>query len=616
MRSHVRFILLVPLAVASAGGGVSRVDAQCTVPASCGQWEGPFDLDASCPTTSSCGRDEIVHAALIPTGVRKGHVILWTLCQALRGTCDDDVNDPNPYTSHILNPHGAEPEIVEHPPFHAAYGLDIGDDLVDGPFCSGHTWILDQDENPKLLVAGGLRGTSDGSRETLWFDPISVAWLDGPGLLPPLDMQSGAAWYPSVLTFFDPALDPPRFRPIAVGGTTQPGASCASDTYMGWWTMELPPAGSSAAPQWTAVTNPDGFKWPNYPRARLMHTSSGQGEIVTAGQDRVCVGSDPCQKIHTADAPQTHEEFVQADGVDRWHENNAVVQHTLRPNWTWNTETPLLEYQLNRLFGLMGAPTGMPDAPALVETRELIHGSILENGPNTPMWTEKADAPVGRVFANAVLLPDGSIVVVGGQNEHESGGDDNTVYWFTADRFDPANPADAGSWTTLAESNIVGFQRTPRGYHSVAMLLSDGSVLAMGGENHSDITAGFPSSDDTAEIYKPPYFFNGSRPVLGNPGATIRYGETFLVNLTVPVGRQVERFCLVGVSSVTHSNDSGQRYVELMWRNPPPSGGQANNQREVLAPPEADMAPEGYYMLFGVDNAGVPSLGRFVKLTF
>lgn len=91
------------------------------------------------------------------------------------------------------------------------------------------------------------------------------------------------------------------------------------------------------------------------------------------------------------------------------------------------------------------------------------------------------------------------------------------------------------------------------------------------------------------------------------------------MNFTVPLGRQPERFCLIGVGSVTHSFDSGQRYVELMWRDLPPSGGfpaQANKYKEVLPPPVADMAPEGYYMLFGVDSTGVPSLGRFVKLTF
>jgi hypothetical protein len=379
--------------------------------------------------------------------------------------------------------------------------------------------------------------------------------------------------------------------------------------------MDLPPGGSSAAPQWAAVENPDGFRWPSYPRARFLHTDSGQGEIVSAGHDRVCVASAPCQKILTAESPQTHVEFVQAEGVGAWHENNAVLQHTLRPGWTWNTETPLAEYQLNRLFGLMGAENSL--SLGLVETRELVRGSILENGPETPIWREKADAPVGRVYSNTVLLPDGTFLVVGGQNNVESGGNSNTIYAFAADRFDPADPLEAGTWTTLAASNLVGSIRTPRGYHSIAMLLSDGSVLLMGGQNDLNTLVSYPRSDDTAEIYKPPYFFNGSRPVLGNPGATLRYGQPFLVSMTVALGRQIDRFCLIGVASVTHSYDAGQRYIELPWRNPPPSGsGQATNQRELLAPPVPDMAPEGYYLLFGLDSAGVPSLGRFVKLIF
>jgi hypothetical protein len=240
--------------------------------------------------------------------------------------------------------------------------------------------------------------------------------------------------------------------------------------------------------------------------------------------------------------------------------------------------------------------------------------------PEPAHWFEKADAPVGRIFSNCVLLPDGSLLVVGGQNNDKQGGNQFTVYWSTADSFDPQQPQSAGVWTTLAATNATGTPplSTPRGYHSVALLLPDGSVLLMGGRQDSTGDP-YPNSEDAVDHFKPPYFFRGTRPVLGTPPGTIRYGTTFLVNLTVSATRQVDRFCLMGIGSVTHSFDPGQRYVELMWRNPPPSGSppqQANKQREVLAPPVPDLAPEGYYMLFGVDDAGVPSLGRLVKLTF
>jgi hypothetical protein len=380
--------------------------------------------------------------------------------------------------------------------------------------------------------------------------------------------------------------------------------------------MILPPAGSGLQPTWETVTNPDGYKWQPYPRAAFTHTDSGQGEILTAGYDRVCDADPPCHRIITTTNPQTHQELEdQPEDVGYWHENNVVLQHTLKPDWEWDTVSPLEHYDLNRLFGTMGVAVESQASLGLPETRELVPAAL----PQPANWFEKDDADRGRIFSNCVLLPNGSLLVVGGQDKNLIGGDSGTVYWNTADRFDPQPPSDPGVWTTLAATNTDGGFSTPRGYHSVALLLPDGSVLLMGGREHSVSAQNYPNPEDTVDHFKPPYFFRGARPLLGAPPQTIRYGQTFVVSLTVAPGRHVDRFCLMGVGSVTHSYDPGQRYIELMWRNAPPSGSplyQANNQREVLAPPVPDMAPEGFYMLFGVDNTGVPSLGRFVKLIF
>jgi hypothetical protein len=76
----------------------------------------------------------------------------------------------------------------------------------------------------------------------------------------------------------------------------------------------------------------------------------------------------------------------------------------------------------------------------------------------------------------------------------------------------------------------------------------------------------------------------------------------------------------MGVPSVTHHFDYGQRYVELMIERNPATGCPGNNIK-LMPPQEPFMAPEGYYLLFLVnlksDGSRVPSLpGRFVKLTF
>src|SRR5688572_2644782 len=473
--------------------------------------------------------------------------------------------------------------IQESPTFDTAYPISP---RKDGPFCSGHIWILDGNGDPKFLAVGGVDFdvTQGASRETFWFDPNAAGpqhWFDGPGPLPVLEQSPGGgdqvgSWYPTVMTFLDPVAA--RFRAIAIGGTSLRSAECVDDArYGGWWTLSMNGV-------WSAVTNSDGYEWPWYPRSHLLHTASGEGEILTAGIDNVdgCTNQEPCHKIVTHSPTQTHQVFAsQPGGVGMWNTNNTVLMHTLAPGWVWAPGDALSHYLLNRVIGTMGT-SGPGAAPVLAETRELVNGS----------WVEKADASTARYFSNAVLLPDGSVLVVGGQSNKAKGGNTTTVYWSAADRFVPGQPSTLGSWTTLATTSFVGGDppySTPRGYHSVALLLPDGSVLLMGGQRHSDpVPFAASDPDDSVDHFQPPYFFQGNRPILGNPPQTIHYGETFEVNLTVSLGRTVKTFCLMGIGSVTHHEDFGQRYVELMWRTPPPSGSppyQASKLREVLAPP-------------------------------
>ena len=57
----------------------------------------------------------------------------------------------------------------------------------------------------------------------------------------------------------------------------------------------------------------------------------------------------------------------------------------------------------------------------------------------------------------------------------------------------------------------------------------------------------------------------------------------------------------------THAFDMDQRLVGLSYT----AGAGVLN---VTAPPNGNIAPPGYYMLFVLNSAGVPSVARFVKL--
>lgn len=601
----------------------------CIDPVTCGQWSGPFELDIRCTDAVACpGGDEIGHAFLIPAGVHKGRVLVWTGCDTmvLRESNNCGTTSSRPYTSHIIDATAATPEVVETASFTtpvepALPGVpsSTGQDGVwDGPFCSGHIPILDANNQPKLLVVGGLNhvvqsdGKKYGSRETYWFDPLAtpVKWSDGPDELPD---QGGApvtgTWYAGVATYKDPSQD--RFIPIAVGGTARvlEDTVNGTDQFTDFWRMSL------ASSAWSLNGSTSTYKWHMYPRLALL-TGSGPdypGEILSAGHDHTYTEPggwlNPCRKIDTSVVPQTIAEGHDPNGVtsnqvEAWNKPNVIVIHRLKSGWQWNATNPIAEYDLNRVVATMGSKDG-----------DLLDGSPAEAYGHTlqydgSAWVVQNPPPSGheRVYSNAVVIPDGSILVVGGQSEIRI--PPLTPYRNMVDRFDPV----AESWNTWATTNLVTpLHPTPRGYHSVALLLADGSLALMGG--HKDGRAPFLSTnpEDTIEVFKPPYFFNGSRPVLNGAPNTLRYGQAFCI--TQPVSPSITRFCLIAPGSVTHHFSFGQRYVELMWSNGPVSN-PGCAYRTVMAPPEPSMAPEGYYLLFAVDNAGRASLGKFVKLTF
>src|SRR5262249_33584126 len=99
---------------------------------------------------------------------------------------------------------------------------------------------------------------------------------------------------------------------------------------------------------------------------------------------------------------------------------------------------------------------------------------ILDLASSTPSWQYTAPMSFARLWANTVLLPDGSVLVIGGGT---SGSYNDPI--FTPELYDPAS----ATWTTMAA------QVAPRMYHSTALLLPDGRGLsARGGKGHDPNT--------------------------------------------------------------------------------------------------------------------------------
>ena len=114
------------------------------------------------------------------------------------------------------------------------------------------------------------------------------------------------------------------------------------------------------------------------------------------------------------------------------------------------------------------------------------------------------------------------------------------------------------------------------------------------------------TNSDTAEIYEPPYLFKGPRPTITAGPNNVRFGTD--VDVATP-DTNVTGAALIAPGATTHANDMNQRYISLRVTQRP--GGVT-----LTAPASPQIATPGYYMLFLLNDQGVPSVARFIRLGF
>ncbi|WP_229898952.1 galactose oxidase early set domain-containing protein [Streptomyces hiroshimensis] len=191
----------------------------------------------------------------------------------------------------------------------------------------------------------------------------------------------------------------------------------------------------------------------------------------------------------------------------------------------------------------------------------------------------------GKMYVSAVLLPDGKVLETGG------GLHDRADPVYEASLFNPA----AGTFQPGLATDPI-----PRTYHSSAFLLPDGRVMAVGDN------PGNGTFDDHVSVYTPPYLYKGARPQITSV-ATDQWSYASTQRITVD--RPVVKAELIRPAAVTHSSDPNQRFVDL-----PMSVGSDGKTIDLNVTSNPDLAPPGWYMLFTVDAAGVPSVASWVHL--
>jgi Domain of unknown function (DUF1929)/Carboxypeptidase regulatory-like domain len=273
----------------------------------------------------------------------------------------------------------------------------------------------------------------------------------------------------------------------------------------------------------------------------------------------------PNGKVFNA-GPSRQTRYLDTSGTGAWS-NVAVLNFT-----GFRDYGPAVMYDAGKVLDVGGADP--PTATA----------EVIDLNAATPVWKYSGSMHYPRRQHNAVILPDGKVFIVGGSSA--AGFDTSTSPVLPTEMWDPAT----GQFTVMASI------ATYRGYHSVALLLADGRVLSAGGN------VGGPN----AQLFSPPYLSAGARPSISSAPVAAGYRQTVFIG--TPDASSINKVTLLREASVTHTNSMSQGFLSLSFTK-------TSTGLNVTMPANANLAQPGYYMLFILNSAGVPSVGSIIQIS-
>ena len=213
---------------------------------------------------------------------------------------------------------------------------------------------------------------------------------------------------------------------------------------------------------------------------------------------------------------------------------------------------------------------------------------VINLAAGTPRWAATGSMAFARRHCSGVLLPDGTVFVVGGTSGQGTNNAAGRI--LVPEIWNPAN----GLWKQMAA------MQTPRLYHSSALLLPDARVLVAGGGRGSGGVA-----YENAELFSPPYLFAGTRPTINSAPASVGYGATLSVGTSAPAA--ITGAILIRCGSITHGNNMSQGVKRFT------SVARTANGIRVTIPSNRSTLPPGPYMFF-VLAGGIPSVAEIVTV--
>jgi galactose oxidase len=234
---------------------------------------------------------------------------------------------------------------------------------------------------------------------------------------------------------------------------------------------------------------------------------------------------------------------------------------------------------------------GAPDYSDSYATNQAYEINISTGNPQVKQVGSMHDA---RTFANSVVLPDGHVLTVGGEDYGVPFSDATSVL----------NPE---MWNdTTGKFTVMAPEAEPRNYHSEAVLLPDGTVFSGGGGLCGSCATNHPDG----QIFTPPYLLNANgslrvRPTIITAPQSAATGQT----ITVTTGQRVSTFSMVRYGESTHSVDNDQRRIPLSIVS------RHEDTYELRIPADPGIALPGPYMLFALNARGTPSVSTTISIT-
>lgn len=515
-----------------------------------GFWDPPFDhgdLGAFTPPRLP-GIDPLenfnaIHMALIPKGDHRGKVVVW---DNGRNNNEDMVGLPGWIQRWAIVDATADPPDFEN--------QEIILNAHDW-FCAGHAW----DSDGNLCLAGGTKSYNTASQGWVGSNHI---WIYEP------DAGQFGAWSND-----QPDMAKDRWYPtVTLAGRD------SSTPFHDHFVL----AGSNKEADWNEFETLEylsddpstpGTRGGPHPGPNFLPTQLGDDLVIYPRLTLLSTGN------------------VFRSGMSRW-------PATLLPNGTWNAGDPS-NSPYNRLYGTsVLAPItlgGQKDliyvfgGEALNDERQpqgfhLDTSQSIQADAGTPAWADLASMTYARTELNSVLLPNGQVVLFGGQKE-------SYPQTIKPELYKPGQD----SWKVLAAGASV------RNYHSTALLLPSGKVLTAGGDDRQW----------DYQVFTPPVLLcnvmTDPRPEITSfpqePNDQLGYDDTEALIYEGNVAKVV----LQRPGSVTHHTDYDQRQIELSFVDTPPS-------LTFTTPSDPNLAPPGYYMLFIVSNSGKWSEAEWIRL--